>query len=362
MRGKKILSRFLNIGTLVILCISLVLIASGCKGKKQDVRSEKQVKEVAGKKEIKKVVREEHLDGMTFELEQLSVSVEDFSGPSKPRLLSRPGIVRRSQIKIDGIEYDVFLAPYRGTDFCLIPKSNPHDYPRWIGGQRIKSMHLLGGKYYSFNKTPDGSKLLVRPYEGGFGTFEVRAGGRNIEEIKMQGSLRSRDTSSIAVGGKLENGRPVPARSCQLPVGDYTPAYLQVIFGKVQVSVSESYYHLNSQNQVQRNSKYSYGIQIHQNQPCVFDFSSKPQVWFIKPDENQRIRLGYDLKVTAVLVDPKLDIVVRRIYDTTQKEQRRYTDSDGQEHTVEVSKALEPKVIITRANGEKVTEGVMPFG
>jgi hypothetical protein len=339
-----------------------MLIVSGCKEKKREFNSEKQPEEVASKKNTKEVVREEPLDGMIFELEHVSVSDGDFSGPSRPRLLSRSGIVRRSQIKIDGIDYDVFLAPYRGTDFCLIPKNNPQNYPRWIGAEQLKSMHLIGEKYYSFNKTPDGGKLLVSPYEGDFGTFEVHAGGRNIQEIGIQGSLRSRNAFSIAVGGELDKGWPAPVRSCQLPVGDYTPVYLQVTIGKVQVAISDNYYHLNSQNQVYRSHKSFYGIKILQNQPYLLDFSVKPQVFIAKPDKDQRIRLGHELKVEAVLVDPTMDIMIRRIYDTTQKDQRQYTTSDGQQHTVEVNKSIEPKVLITRANGQKVAEGVMPFG
>ena len=368
MRGKTISFRFLNVGTLVILCMLLVLIASGCKKKTEETVRKEQPKQLESKVTIQEhiqpieIVGEELTDGLAVPLEVVSVSHADFPGQSKPRLLRLQKKVRRSHIKINGIEYDVFLAPYRGTDFCLIPKSNPQNYPRWIGAERIKSMHLLGGKYYSFNKTPDGNKLLVRSYEGDFGTFGVSAGERNIEEIKMQGSLRSRDTSSIAVGGELEKGWPTSIRSCQLPVGDYTPVYLQVTIGKVQVSISENYYRLNSQNQVYRSNKSSHSIKIRQHQPWVLDFSGKPQVLVCKPDKDQRVRLGHELKVEGVLVDPKMDIMIRRIYDTTQKEQRRYTTSDGQEHTVEVNKSLEPKVLITRANGEKVTEGIMPFG
>ncbi|MBC8470317.1 MAG: hypothetical protein H8D56_12670 [Planctomycetes bacterium] len=362
MRKKPFFLRFLIPGTLVMLCLSLMLIASGCKEKKREISSKKRVEVAASKKQTKEVVREEPLDGMTFELEQVSVSDGDFSGPSQPRLLSRSGTVRRSQIKIDGIDYDVFLAPYRGTDFCLIPKNNPQNYPRWIGAEQLKSMHLIGEKYYSFNITPNGDKLLVRHYEGEFGIFEVLAGGRNIQEIGMQGSLRSRDAFSIAVGGELDEGWPAPVRSCQLPVGDYTPVYLQVTIGKVQVAISDNYYHLNSQNQVYRSHKSFHGIKIRQNQPYVLDFSAKPQVLIAKPDNDQRLRLGHELKFEAVLVDPKMDIMIRRLYDTTKKQKQEYVSPDGEKHTYERNLSLDPNVVITRANGQKVAEGVMPFG
>ena len=90
---------------------------------------------------------------LTFALEQVSMADVDFSGSSRPRLLRRSGMLLRSRINIDGIRYDVLLAPYRGTDFCLIPKSNPQNFPRWWGAEQSKSTHAIGGKYYSFAKT-----------------------------------------------------------------------------------------------------------------------------------------------------------------------------------------------------------------
>jgi hypothetical protein len=85
-------------------------------------------------------------------------------------------------------------------------------------------------------------------------------------------------------------------------------------------------------------------------------------VWIVKPDKDQRVSLGHELKVEAVLVDPGMDIMIRRIFDTTQKEQMKYTTFDSQQKTVEILKSIEPKVLITSLNGEKIAEGVMPFG
>ncbi|MBA7622755.1 hypothetical protein ES703_30141 [subsurface metagenome] len=204
-------------------------------------------------------------DGLAFDLEEVSVADVDFSGPSRPRLLRRSGMVRRSKIKIDGIEYDVFLAPYRGTDFCLIPKSNPQNYPRWWGADKLNATHAIGGKYYSFAKTPEGNKLLVRPFHGDFGTFEVGAGGRNIQEIAIQGSLRSEDTA-VAVGGELENGWPKPAKSCRLPVGDYLPAYLTITFGRLSIGISNNY-HADGQPRRPSSHPPIYGIKIREGIP-----------------------------------------------------------------------------------------------
>lgn len=352
----------------MLLCLLLMVNAIGCKEKSEEADSEEQAEEVVGKEQAeefiskeqpKEIVGEELADGLAFELEKVPVSDVDFSGPSRPRLLRRSGEVRRGEIKIDGIEYDVFMAPYRGTDFCLIPKSNPQNYPRWFGAERLNSTHAIGGKYYSFAKTPEGNKLLVRPFEGDFGTFEVGAGGRDIQEIAIRGSLRSRDTV-VAVGGELERGFPKPAKSCRLPVGDYLPAIVTVTFGRLSISVSNNYY---SDGQRRRGSRTDdYGIKVQQDKPFIFDFSNKPEVMFVSPAKDHRVKLGRELKVEAVLIDPELDIMIRRLYDTTRKQKREYVTSDGQKRTIERDVSLDPKVVITRANGEKVAEGVMPFG
>ncbi len=359
MRGKAISWRFLNASSLVLLCLLLMVNALGCKEKTEEVGSEEQAEEVISKEQPKEIVGEELADGLAFELEEVSVSDVDFSGPSRPRVLRRSGMVRRGEIKIDGIEYDVFMAPYRGTDFCLIPKNNPQNYPRWLGGDNLKAMHAIGGKYYSFATTPAGNKLLVRPYDGAFGTFEVGAGERDIQEIKMQGSLRSKDTA-VAVGGELERGFPKPAKSCRLPVGDYLPAIVTVTFGRLSISVSNNYY---SDGQRRRGSRTDvYGIKVRQDKPFIFDFSNKPEVMFVSPAKDHRVKLGRELKVEAVLIDRELDIMIRRLNDTTRKEKKEYATPDGQKRTFERDVSLDPKVIITRANGEKVAEGVMPFG
>ena len=344
MRGKTISRRFLTLTSLVLLCLLLMANALGCKEKSEEVSSKEQTEEVLSKEQTKEIVGEELEDGLAFNLKEVSVSDVDFSGRLRPRVLGRPGRIRRGEIDIDGTRYDVFLGPYPRTEFCLIPKSNPQDYPRWLGGDNLKAMHAIGGKYYSFATTPAGNKLLVRPYDGAFGTFEVGAGERDIREMAMQGSLGSENTT-VAVGGNLEDGQPKPAKSCRLPVGDYSPYYLTLTFGRLHITVSNNYY---TDGQRSRGSRPKvYGIKIRKDKPFIFDFSNKPEVMFVSPAKNHRVKLGRELKVEAVLIDPELDIMIRRLYDTGQKSRRV---------------SLDPKVVITRAGGEKVAEGVMPFG
>jgi hypothetical protein len=178
--------------------------------------------------------------------------------------------------------------------------------------------------------------------------------------------LRSEDTA-VAVGGelerggKLERGWPKPAKSCRLPVGDYLPAIVTVTFGRLSITISNNY-HADGQSRRPSSHPPIYGIKIREDKSYVFDFSNKPEVMFASPAKDHHVKLGQELTVKAVLIDPELDIMIRRLDDTTRKQKKEYVSSDGEKHTYERSVSLDPKVVITRADGEKVAEGVMPFG
>ena len=69
---------------------------------------------------------------------------------------------------------------------------------------------------------------------------------------------------------------------------------------------------------------------------------------FVRPKDKERVSLGEEVKVEAVLLDPDLDVMIRRLYSVPEGQERRAS--------------LDPKVTVARANGEIVAEGVMPFG
>jgi hypothetical protein len=98
---------------------------------------------------------------------------------------------------------------------------------------------------------------------------------------------------------------------------------------------------------------------VRKDKPFVMDFSNQPEVMFTSPAKAQRVRLGEELEVKAVLIDPKLDIMIRGLEDTTRKQTQT---PDGRPLNYQRNLSLDPKVLITRTNGEKVAEGVMPFG
>jgi hypothetical protein len=360
MRGKTNSWKFLGVGSTILSFLLLIIITTGCK---------KETDEVSGGQKINGTVGKEPL---AFDLREIPDS--DIAWPESPlpRALKFPGKVRRAEIEIGGNEYGVFLSPHPMTDICIFPKDRPMDYPWWEGAQQLNSMHVIGEIYYRFNTNSTGDKLFVRPYEGRLGKFEIGAGGRDAYELTITASLRSKDTT-VPIGGELENGLPKPVRSCKLPVGDYLPAYMSVSLGTLSSGISAGYHSkfLSSLSFWISDNYYSdgkphdmdrpkvYGIKIRKDKPFVLDFSNEPEVVFASPTKGQRVQPGDELSVKAVLTDPKLDIIIG-IRDEKRREE--FTSPDGKRTIKESVGPIHPKVIILRTDGEKVAEGIMPFG
>lgn len=245
---------------------------------------------------------------------------------------------------------------FPGTALVLSGEKSSFD---WWGGDRISAMHKVDGRFYSFSASPVGDELTVHPYPGDLGTFEIGPGTRKLTNanFSLTGSFEARDWA-IAVGGDIKDGRPVEASRCQVPAGDYLPEFLTLQFGRLRIQLSQNY-HSEGKRQNRDGRPNVYGITIRKDRPYVLDFSNQPDVMFTSPTNNQRIKPGDTLMVAAVLVDPKLDIMIRRLEDTSRKLTK---DAEGKTLGYERNLSLDPKVVITRANGEKVAEGVMPFG
>jgi len=211
----------------------------------------------------------------------------------------------------------------------------------WWGADSPRAYHRFGGGYYQFLPAWNGKYLRVAPYEGELGTLEVTAGGRaGIEEVAIWGSMRS-ESSNVAAGGAIKDGWPTGARSCRVPVGDYCPYLMTVTMDRLSFSFSENY-HAEGKPRGGIGTR-SYPIHIRADKPFVLDFSGKPEIIFPSPAAGTRVRRGESLQASAVLVDPALGIMIRNM-------------------TIDEKRYEGPKVTITRAGGEQVAEGVMPFG
>ena len=219
----------------------------------------------------------------------------------------------------------------------------------WWGGDRLMAAHKVHGRFYTFSASPTGEELTVLPYQGDLGTFEIGPGERVITNLSVTGSLEAKELA-VPVGGEFgESALAAPARRCQIPAGDYSPNYISVEFGHLRLAISYNY-HSEGKPRDRSGRARVYGLAVSKDQPCVLDFSNKPDVMFASPSRDQRFKLGDAVEVKAVLVDPKLDFMIRGLGDATK------TETNGR------YRSLDPKVFITRANGEKVAEGVMPFG
>jgi hypothetical protein len=168
-----------------------------------------------------------------------------------------------------------------------------------------------------------------------------------LTNFSVKGSLEAKHWA-VAAGGDVKDGSPVEAASCQIPVGDYLPEFLTVQLGHLRIQLSQNY-HSEGKRQSREGRPNIYGITVRKDRPFALDFSNQPEVMFTSPTQSQRLKPGDELMVMAVLTDPKLDIMIRRLEDTSHQQ----NGGNG---------SLDPQVIITRANGEKVAEGVMPFG
>jgi hypothetical protein len=315
-----------------------------------------------------------------YELKTVKSSALNLEPNVQPRFLRRQpdAKARKAQIQIASKQFDVILPTDPSTRECyLIPKDEPDNPPRWWGADQLNATHLVDGKYYRLSITNDNERILVNPYSGDLGTFQIAKGDRDIEKIEVYGSLRAEDTA-VMIGSSLENGWPQPTQSMTVPVGDYLPAYLRISMDNLSIFISENY-HTNAKGQSRDDPEKQkvYGFKIRKDKPFTLDFSNKPMVIFESPKGdhrvklgeelkdvkgNDRVKLGEELKVVALLIDPDLDIMIRGLNDTSQKVTRESTDSDGQKHSYERDLSLDPTVTIARFDGEVVAEGTMPFG
>ena len=223
-------------------------------------------------------------------------------------------------------------------------------------------MHFVDDQYYTTSTTPLGDQLFVKPYDGDFGVLRIGAGGRSLDRLSIQGSLTSSNTS-LAVGKPTggSSGSLIPVSECRLPVGDYMPNYVVIEFGRLRLGISQNY-HLDGKPRGGDYRSWVYGIKIRKDEPFVWDFSNPPEVMFASPAKDQSFHRGDEINVKAVLIDPKLRIMIRDLMDTKRTEKKSIDLGGGRTGSYETNVSLDPTVTISNAEGTQVAEGVMPFG
>ena len=268
--------------------------------------------------------------------------------------------LKQGTIRLEGRKYDVLLGDKPAREFSVFDVKAKYA-PYWWGSWSLHSTHLLNGKFYEFMLIENGSKLAGRPYTGELGTFKLGKGNRELKEIKMSGSLKQAGDRSAPIGKASKNWDD-NVTECSIPVGDYTPYIMSVTYDNLRISVSYNYY--NGPGGKRSLDNIVYGMSVRKDKPYVLDFSNEPAVIFTKPKKRgQSFGLGSEIAIAAVLIDPKLNVMIRGMDDTSAKVEEDIKDADGNVVTKRTKdKSLDPTVVIARSDGEIVAEGVMPFG
>jgi hypothetical protein len=275
---------------------------------------------------------------------------------------------------------------------------------------RLMAMPRIDGRYWRLSTTPEGDRLFVEPYSGDLGTITIGGGSPFVGSKGLEGTLFNQDRA-VQVGAEFNSGRYEPVRSCQVPVGDYATGMMGVYYGPLYISLSDNYH--SDGRLRERDAPAAYPVRIRKDKPFVLAFGNKPDVLFASPARDSRVKIGETLAVYAVLVDPKLDIMIRglkiapyeeiasRIWITLSivtagpfivwlaggknRHRRRAllilsalgllglagciaglraynTMLVPKDNPLATYDDLPPMVTIQRANGELVTNGTMPFG
>ena len=299
-------------------------------------------------------------DVVTCELEKTTISKLDLPQQHTAFFIHRMEREKRENIKEGKIilanrSYKILLGERPGGEFYIYDVETGIG-PYWWGSWSLNSYHKLGDKFFEFMLIEDGNKIAARPYKGPIGTIMVGKGGRNLEKVEFNGSLLQKEKGAVPIG-IIKERWPSSVTECKIPVGDYTPYILKVTYDNLAIDISNNY-HTNAQGQ-SGPENIVYGMQVRQDEPYVLDFSNEPIVIFDQPSISQTtFSRGQEIKFAAVLIDPKLDIMIRGLDDTSVQIEKE--TSSG--HKYKRPKSLDPNVVIARADGQVIAKGVMPFG
>ncbi len=291
--------------------------------------------------------------------------------PSGAYVYFMPTVAWQGEISIGGQRYNALLnqstaitgrfdRPFTGLTLTPVDASTKR--ARWYGDNYLGTLREVDAAFYEISATPTGDKLTVGPYRGRLGSLRIDPGGRDIDAEKLgaTGILLSKERllplGDVAVPFAAEK-----SRKHRIPVGDYAPVSLSVNFGNLVVGLSQNRY-CKEQPQVVATKSPVYSIRIRKGKPFVLDFSSKAAVLPISPAKDQTFKPGDTVRLSAAIVEPKLDLLLRSLEDTTQKVGERTLTINGERTIVPKYASLTPKVTVTDASGKQVAEGMMPFG
>jgi hypothetical protein len=267
----------------------------------------------------------------------------------------RTGTVKEGELTLARRPFRVFLGPQLEREFCLYDVQKGYA-PYWWGSWSLHSYHKIDDQFYEFVLLEDGARIAARPYRGPLGTIKVGKGNRTLDKVEFNGSVFQKGHVAAPIG-TVKDYWTGPVTECRVPVGDYTPYLMTVTYDNLVIEISNNYY-AGAQGQPQGREPV-YGMSVRADRPYVLDFSNAPVIIFDELNkEGTFFRRGAEVKFAAVLVDPKLDIMIRGLDDTAVQVEEKQPDGS----TFKRPKSLAPKIVIARANGEVVAQDIMPFG
>ena len=300
-------------------------------------------------------------DAVTCKLEKSTISKLDLPKNNMASFIRRMERdnrenVKQGQITLANRPYKILLGERPEREFYLYDTETGIG-PYWWGSWSLHSYHKIDDNFYEFMLIEDGKKITARPYKGPLGTIMVGKGGRELEKVEFKGSVHQKANVAAPIG-IIKERSPEAVSECTIPVGDYTSYIMHVTYDNLDICISNNY-HTNAQGQ-SGGKDIIYGMQVREDKPYVLDFSNEPMVIFDQPPMSQTsFSRGREIKFAAVLIDPKLDIMIRGLDDKSVHVAQ--VSADGREYNKR-SKSLDPNVVIARAGGEVIAEGVMPFG
>jgi hypothetical protein len=223
------------------------------------------------------------------------------------------------KVNIAGQSYDIWLGhnfvisgwfDHPSTALHLILDGN-FEGRNPISPNFLMEWRRIGKTDYRFSASPSGDKLIVRPYQGKYGTIEVAPVNKRIKRARMSGALFSGEAMFFLDGKQDKYGYLKPVPSSRIPVGDYT-ASLDFFLDDLRIGTSANS-HTDGCWRSQIEVGPSLQIRIREDESFVLDFSNKPEVIFTSPQKGLRLRPGEQLQVQPILLDPKLDIMITEI-------------------------------------------------
>ncbi|UCE48362.1 MAG: hypothetical protein JSW47_22545, partial [Phycisphaerales bacterium] len=258
---------------------------------------------------------------------------------------------RKGQIKLGSQEFDAVLSQmtisgtYASPTTALFMGETPTAMPLLCGWRKVD------GTFYTFSSTPSGDRLTVTPYTGPFGGLEVSAPGTGGKSGTAELGYLIGENAMLDISKcRTDDGK------LRIPVGDYRPFRLALRIGDLRVGFGLT---MPSAGEAPVGPP-KFPIKIRENQPCVMNLGSDPEIVFRSPAAGQRFKVGSEIKVEAVVNDPAVGASLSALDDTTRKTGAAMKMPDGTEY--QRFQSIDPMVTITNSAGERVAQGKMPFG